>query len=184
MLSIEGLTAGYSAIPVLNDVSLEVEDGQFVAIVGPNGAGKTTLFKTISGIVRPSAGIDHLRGPRPAVDPAGATRPSRHRPCARRTSGFPVAHGDGKPRNGREDRSRPARLEANIERIFEWLPVLAERRGSSRARCRAAAADARHRPGLGLLAEASDARRALDGPRARHRGFHLRTADRDPPQSN
>jgi len=56
MLRIEGLSAGYSAIPVLNSVSIKVEPGQFVAIVGPNGAGKTTLFKTISGIVRPSAG--------------------------------------------------------------------------------------------------------------------------------
>ena len=56
MLRIEGLTAGYSAIPVLNGVSIKVEEGQFVAIVGPNGAGKTTLFKTISGIVRPSSG--------------------------------------------------------------------------------------------------------------------------------
>ena len=56
MLRIEGLTAGYSAIPVLNGVSIKVEQGQFVAIVGPNGAGKTTLFKTISGIVRASAG--------------------------------------------------------------------------------------------------------------------------------
>ena len=56
MLRIEGLTSGYSAIPVLNGVSIKVEEGQFVAIVGPNGAGKTTLFKTISGIVRASSG--------------------------------------------------------------------------------------------------------------------------------
>src|SRR5439155_10669573 len=48
--------AGYSAIPVLSGVSIKVDEGQFVAIVGPNGAGKTTLYKTISGIVRPSAG--------------------------------------------------------------------------------------------------------------------------------
>src|ERR1700709_518030 len=56
MLRIEGLTAGYSAIPVLNGVSLKVEHGPFVAIAGPNGAGKTTLFKTISGIVPPRGG--------------------------------------------------------------------------------------------------------------------------------
>src|ERR1700743_339508 len=56
MLRVEGLTAGYSAIPVLNGISIKVDSGQFVAIVGPNGAGKTTLFKTISGIVRPTTG--------------------------------------------------------------------------------------------------------------------------------
>ena len=62
MLSIDNLSAGYSAIPVLKDVSIKVEAGQFVAIVGPNGAGKTTLFKTISGIVRPSAGAITFEG--------------------------------------------------------------------------------------------------------------------------
>ena len=56
MLRLEGICAGYSAVPVLKGVSLSVEAGQFVAIVGPNGAGKTTLFKTISGIVAPSSG--------------------------------------------------------------------------------------------------------------------------------
>jgi len=40
----------------LSGVSLDVERGQFVAVVGPNGAGKTTLFKTISGVVSPAAG--------------------------------------------------------------------------------------------------------------------------------
>jgi branched-chain amino acid transport system ATP-binding protein len=40
----------------LSAVSLDVEEGQLVAVVGPNGAGKTTLFKTISGVVRPLAG--------------------------------------------------------------------------------------------------------------------------------
>jgi len=47
---------------VLNGVSINVEAGQFVAIVGPNGAGKTTLFKTISGILRPSAGRISFEG--------------------------------------------------------------------------------------------------------------------------
>ena len=40
----------------MSDVSLDVEEGQLVAVVGPNGAGKTTLFKAISGVVTPIAG--------------------------------------------------------------------------------------------------------------------------------
>ena len=59
MLEIESLSASYGSVPVLNAVTLRVQSGEFAAIVGPNGAGKTTLFKTISGIVRPSAG--HIR---------------------------------------------------------------------------------------------------------------------------
>ena len=62
MLRIEGLSTGYSARPVLSGVSINVEAGQFVAIVGPNGAGKTTLFKTISGILKPSAGTITFEG--------------------------------------------------------------------------------------------------------------------------
>src|SRR5688572_19565487 len=56
MLRLEGVMAGYSAVPVLNGVSVVVDEGQFVAIVGPNGAGKTTLFKAISGTVKLMAG--------------------------------------------------------------------------------------------------------------------------------
>jgi branched-chain amino acid transport system ATP-binding protein len=56
MLRLEGIEAGYSAVPVLHGVSIAVDAGEFVSIVGPNGAGKTTLFKTISGILQPTAG--------------------------------------------------------------------------------------------------------------------------------
>ena len=56
MLEIEHLSAGYGMVPVLHEVTLRVKPGEFAAIVGPNGAGKTTLFKTVSGIVRPTAG--------------------------------------------------------------------------------------------------------------------------------
>ncbi|HWB51846.1 MAG TPA: ABC transporter ATP-binding protein [Stellaceae bacterium] len=43
-------------VPVLNDVTLSVGRGQFVALVGPSGCGKSTLLNLVSGLVRPSAG--------------------------------------------------------------------------------------------------------------------------------
>jgi branched-chain amino acid transport system ATP-binding protein len=56
VLRADHVSAGYSAVPVLRDVSITVDAGRFVAIVGPNGAGKTTLFNLITGIYRPSSG--------------------------------------------------------------------------------------------------------------------------------
>ena len=56
MLKITDLEAGYGGSIVLHGVSLEVRDGEAVVILGPNGHGKTTLLRTISGLIRPSAG--------------------------------------------------------------------------------------------------------------------------------
>ena len=56
MLKIRSLDVAYGGLKALSGVSLDVEEGQLVAVVGPNGAGKTTLFKTISGVVTPLAG--------------------------------------------------------------------------------------------------------------------------------
>ncbi|MBN8874725.1 MAG: ABC transporter ATP-binding protein [Rhodospirillales bacterium] len=62
MLEIEGLCVAYGGLRALQDVSLTVAAGQFVTVVGPNGAGKSTLFKTISGVVRPTAGRIRFQG--------------------------------------------------------------------------------------------------------------------------
>jgi branched-chain amino acid transport system ATP-binding protein len=56
MLEIDDLSVSYGGLRALEGVSLRVEQGSFVTVVGPNGAGKSTLFKTICGVVPPSAG--------------------------------------------------------------------------------------------------------------------------------
>jgi branched-chain amino acid transport system ATP-binding protein len=56
MLAVESLTAAYGEVKALTDASLTVADGSITAVLGANGAGKTTLLRTISGLVRPSAG--------------------------------------------------------------------------------------------------------------------------------
>jgi len=56
MLAISNLHASYSGIQALRGVSLEVAQGEMVALIGPNGAGKSTLLNCVSGIVAPKAG--------------------------------------------------------------------------------------------------------------------------------
>ena len=56
MLKIENITAFYGDLQALWGISLEVNEGELVALVGPNGAGKTTTLKTITGLLKPATG--------------------------------------------------------------------------------------------------------------------------------
>ena len=62
MLEISGLSVDYGPIAALRDVTLRVGEGQLVGILGANGAGKTSLLRTISGLVRASAGSIRFGG--------------------------------------------------------------------------------------------------------------------------
>ncbi len=59
-LSLRDLSVTYKTsrgpLPALGPISLEVEDGEFVAILGPSGCGKSTLLKILSGLLKPSGG--------------------------------------------------------------------------------------------------------------------------------
>lgn len=71
MLKVSEIEVRYSGIPVIHDISLEVKQGELVAVVGSNGAGKSTLLKTIAGALHPTKGtitfnntlISHLPTP-------------------------------------------------------------------------------------------------------------------------
>ena len=55
-LELHGLQAAYGKVRVLWDVSLHVEEGEFVALIGANGAGTTTTLRAVSGLAPPRAG--------------------------------------------------------------------------------------------------------------------------------
>jgi iron complex transport system ATP-binding protein len=62
VLELDGVTVRYGDRTVLDDVSLRVRRGEFLALVGPNGAGKTTLLRTVNGLVTPDAGAVRVAG--------------------------------------------------------------------------------------------------------------------------
>jgi branched-chain amino acid transport system ATP-binding protein len=128
MLKISGISAGYSAVPVLNGVSIEVLEGQFVSIVGPNGAGKTTLFKVISGVVPPMAGSIKFNGMDLLSVPAHR-RPHlgiAHVPEGRQV--FPSLSVRENLEMGAYTDSGRRMWNENLDRIFSLLPALEGRR--------------------------------------------------------
>jgi len=56
LIQIRNLSAGYQGNPVLNKVSLNVMENDFIGIIGPNGGGKTTLLKLLMGLMKPLKG--------------------------------------------------------------------------------------------------------------------------------
>ncbi|SMC16417.1 iron complex transport system ATP-binding protein [Desulfacinum hydrothermale DSM 13146] len=62
MIRVSHLHCGYPGRPVLRDVNLHVERGEFVGILGPNGSGKTTLLLALTGYLRPDSGTITIDG--------------------------------------------------------------------------------------------------------------------------
>lgn len=70
LLSIQDISLSFAGVKALRSVSLDVAQGEFVAVIGPNGAGKTSLFNCVSGVYRPQSGTiflgqERLTGHRP-----------------------------------------------------------------------------------------------------------------------
>jgi len=128
MLKISGLSVSYGGLRALDEVSLEVGEGEFVTIVGPNGAGKTTLLRAISGSVRSAAGRLELRGRDmgPLAPHQRAALGIAHVPEGRRV--FPSLSVLENLELGSYRRAARAQRAAGLEAVLAMFPVLRERR--------------------------------------------------------
>ena len=126
MIRIEGLNAGYGPLQVLRDVTLDVGEGEIVAVLGSNGVGKTTLNNTLSGLIKPSSGSIYFddvlisgRDPVEVVD-MGLI----HVPEGRKL--FPNLSVKENLELGSYRRGKPNRA-SNLERVLGVFPKLKER---------------------------------------------------------
>ena len=128
MLNLNEVSVSYGPVLALRDVSLEVGEGQIVALLGANGAGKSTTLRVISGVLHPSGGSVEFQGKR--ID--------------RRSPESIVSLGLSHVPEGRElfadltvqenlmlgayTRRDSSGVKRDLDRICEYFPILADRR--------------------------------------------------------
>ena len=126
VLEVEDLTSSYGPVRALDGVSLTAQAGRVTAVLGANGAGKTTLLRTVSGLVRPSAGRVRLGGEDITAAPVEAMvgKGMAHVPEGRGVIAELTV--DENLRVGSLFRGKVARSE--FDRVYDLFPRIAERR--------------------------------------------------------
>ena len=126
LLKLDSVVAGYGQIMAIKGISLEVDEGDIVALIGSNGAGKSTTLNTISGLIRPRSGTITFDG----VD---VGRVAAHKIVEAGVSQVPEGRGIfgrltvlenlemGAYRRGNVD------LEEDLDRVYALFPRLKER---------------------------------------------------------
>jgi len=130
LLEIRDLHVSYGKIEVLHGISLDVGEGEIVALLGSNGAGKTTTLRAISGLIRPRSGRITMDGE--VVNGLPAHRIVAlgigHAPEGRRIFGALTTE-ENLRLGGYLIRHDRAALEERMEKLYQTFPRLRERRG-------------------------------------------------------
>ncbi|WP_105111401.1 ABC transporter ATP-binding protein [Streptococcus suis] len=133
MLEVKNLSVNYGAIEAVKDASFEVNEGEVVTLIGANGAGKTSILRTISGLVRPSAGSISFLGNEIQKVPArkivadGLSQVPEGRHVFAGLTVMENLEMGAFLRNNREEN------QANLKKIFDRFPRLEERKNQDAA---------------------------------------------------
>ncbi len=131
LLNLDLLRAGYGPIDALHDVSIQVSEGEIVALIGANGAGKTTTLMSISGVVKTRSGTvsfdgrDITRMPPHGIVKLGLAQSPEGRKI------FPRLSVLENLQMGAFTRTDPAGVATDIERAFTMFPILRERKSQA-----------------------------------------------------
>jgi branched-chain amino acid transport system ATP-binding protein len=127
MLRLSEVDVSYGMVGALRHVSMDVREGEIVALLGANGAGKTTTLRAISGVVRPASGSIEFEGA-----PIDGLSPERivslgivQAPEGRQV--FPELSAKENLLIGTYSRRDRARIPEDFARVYEHFPVLKER---------------------------------------------------------
>ena len=131
MLALEDVHARYGAIAALRGVTIEVNEGELVALIGANGAGKTTTLQTVMGVLTPTAGRITFRGATIAglapelIVRRGIAMVPEDREI------FPALTVEQNLRLGAFIRRNRDEYRRDLGEMFQMFPILGERQGQS-----------------------------------------------------
>jgi len=127
MLKIKSLESGYGKIKALFGIDLEINAGEIVALIGANGAGKTTFLKTVSGLIKASAGSVFFQdqkltnlAPEKIVNMGISHVPEGRMVFAQRSVQTNLEMGAF----GRKDKKA---VQQDMEKYYEMFPILGDR---------------------------------------------------------
>ena len=129
MLEIEGINAYYGDLQALWGISLQVNEGELVALIGPNGAGKTTTLRVITGLMKPASGSVRFQRSAAGQDRGAQDCRAGHLAGARRRQ---CLYGDERPGEsgtGRVRRQRASKVkDQSLKWVYQIFPRLEERK--------------------------------------------------------
>src|SRR5258706_3319855 len=68
---LDGVTKRFGDVAAIDDLSLDIADGELLVLLGPTGAGKTTTLRMVAGLERPDAGRVEIGGQDVSIEPPG-----------------------------------------------------------------------------------------------------------------
>jgi branched-chain amino acid transport system ATP-binding protein len=129
MLALENVHTYYGHVSAVNGVSLEVREGELVALVGANGAGKTTVLRTISGLLKPKQGSITFCGQSIESRAPGAIVRLGISHCPEARQVWPEMTVEENLQMGAFVRRSRDEIAASLEEMYVRFPRLRERRG-------------------------------------------------------
>ncbi|MBC8545450.1 ABC transporter ATP-binding protein [Clostridiaceae bacterium NSJ-31] len=124
ILKTEHVVMKFGGVTAVNDLSIEVNEGEIVALIGPNGAGKTTAFNVITGVYVPTSGTVYYEGkpyvrstPKPTREERAALKAAIDRGNGQDEKMILEAASQGQSGEGRELKERQPNLHMTPDRI-------------------------------------------------------------------